>query len=173
MATVSLDRIRQTATFCNTGQLVFHKNAVWTGGPSTCIVFMARTRGSVVCWHFSAADVLDADKMEHVRKQLAGLQPRGAAYFLIPGVDRDPQTWDLKPDCRSMALRPDNDPTASRKDFFEFVRQFEWYDKVQFLPAPAHYKEFIVLRRKDERPVYVRDDVTFDATCVADAAYMT
>ena len=173
MPTISLDQIRHKATFCGTSELVFHKHAVWTGGPSTCIVFVARTRGSVACWHFSSADAFDDDKMEYARKQLAGLQPRGAAYFVIPGVDRDPHTWDLKPDCRSMLLRPGNDPTISRKAFFKFLQQFAWYDKVQFLPAPAHYKEFIVFRRADERPVYVRDDVTFDATCVADAAHMT
>ena len=161
------------AAFCNTSDLVFHKSVVWTGGPSTCIVLAARTRGSMMCWHFSSMDALDVTKMDYVKKQLAGLQTRGASFFLIPGVDRDPETWDLKPDCRSMVFRPGNDPTVSRKSFFEFMEQFAWFDKVERMAAPENYKEFIVFHRDYHKPIYVRDDEFFKASCCVDAERMT
>ena len=161
------------AAFCDTSDLVFHKSIVWTGGPSTCIVLMVRTRGSMMCWHFSSMDAFDAPKMDYVKKQLAGLQTKRASFFLIPGVDRDSETWDLKPDCRSMVFRPGKDPTASRKYFFEFMSQFKWFEKVEFMKAPDHYKEFIVFHREFNKPIYVRDDEFFKTSCAADAECMT
>lgn len=159
--------------FCNTGDLAFHKSVVWTGGPSTCIVLAAKTRGSMVCWHFYWEDAFDIEKMDYVKKQLAGLQRRGASFFLVPGVDRDPETWDLKPDSRTMILRPDKDPTTSRKYFFEFMNQFEWFDEVKFMTAPEDHREFIVFHRDYHKPIYVRDDAFFKASCCVDAERMT
>ena len=161
------------SAFCQTGDVAFHKNLVWTGGPSTCIVIMARTKSSMFCWHFASVDALDDDKLEFVKRQLAGLQLKGASFFLVPGVDRDSKTWDLKPECRSMVYRPGNDPTASRKFFVNFMQQFEWFSNIEILPQPNHCREFIVFRREFTQPVYVRDDTFFNTTCTVDAELMT
>ena len=118
-------------------------------------------------------DAFDIEKMDYVKRQLAGLQTRGSSFFLIPGVDRDTDTWDLEPGCRSMVHRPGIDPTASRKYFFEFMNQFAWFDKVEFMAAPEDYKEFIVFHRDYHRPIYVRDDEFFKTTCCVDAERMT
>lgn len=117
-------------------------------------------------------DALDAEKMEMVKRQLDGLPLRGASFFLLPGADRDPVTWDLKPDCRSMVFRPDNDPTKSRIFFMEFIRQFSWFDKIEFMPPAKDCKEFVVFLRSSARPVFVKDDNFFKAHVSADATKM-
>jgi len=125
------------------------------------------------CWHFASDDALDDDKMEFVRGQLAGLQLKKASFFLVLGVDRDPKTWDLKPECRSMVYRPGKDPTASRKFFVNFMQQFEWFHNIEIMPPPNHSREFIVFRREFAQPLYVRDDNFFNITCTLDAELMT
>lgn len=170
-STIKLAALPHSA-FCHTGDTCFNKKVVWTGGPNTCIVLFARTRHTLLCWHFASSDAEDAEKMEAVKRQLESLPLREASFFLLPGADRDPVTWDLKPGSRSMVFRPDNDPTKSRIFFMDFIRQFPWFDKIEFMPPAKDCREFVVFLSSSARPVFVKDDSFFDAHVSVDASKM-
>lgn len=167
-STINLENLPLNA-FCHTGDVSFNKKVVWTGGPNTCIILFARTRHTLLCWHFAYNEDLDADKMESVKRQLDGLPLRGASFFLLPGSDRDPETWDLKPDCRTMVFRPGKDPTASRIFFMEFIRQFSWFDRIEFMQPAKDCKEFVVFLQSSVRPFFVKDDEFFERSVSVDA----
>ena len=117
-------------------------------------------------------DAFDDEKMKIAEEHLRSLSPRKASFFLIPGADRDPETWNLKPDCRSMRLRPGKNPAASKEFFMEFLSKFAWFDQVVFMKPASHYREYIVFGKDFSNPVFVRDDGLFEETCTVDAEKM-
>lgn len=160
------------SSFCNTGCIVFHKKVVWTGGPSTCFVLFVKTRNALLCWHFASVDAFDSEKMNYVRRQLETLSIRGSSFYLLPGADRDPTTWDLKPESRTVGINPGIDPTASRVFFMNFMRQFRWFGMIVLMEPAKDYREFVVLLKNADKPVFVKDDTFFNKTCLVDAEKM-
>ena len=132
-----------------------------------------KTRKTLVCWHFTSRDALDEDKLSYIEKQLNGLSNvKTGSFFIVPGVDRDPNTYDLKPDCRTVRYRPGINRTASRKAYMEFLGRLKWSDKIKHLPPPTSYKAFWVFLKDADMPVEVRDDALFSITCTEDAEQM-
>ena len=159
--------------FCDASHLVFHKKVVWTGGPSCCFVLFVQTRKTMVCWHFMSRDALDDDKMLWVERQLTSLPGASAAtFFLLPGADRDPDSYDIKPTCRTARFRPGMDLTASRRFLFNFLERFSWRDRLVVLEPPLSYRDVWVYEKGAAAPVAVSDEAFFAKSCRADAEKM-
>jgi len=111
-----------SGAFCHTGYTCLNKKVVWTGGPNTCIILFARTRHTLLCWHFASMDALDAEKMEMVKRQLDGLPLRGASFFLLPGADRDPGTSNPTAEawCSDPTTIPQSHGSSSWNSFASF-----------------------------------------------------
>jgi len=88
--------------------------------------------------------------------------------FIIPGEDRTAGTLDLKPTCRTMRVMPFTDPTRSRRMIVEFLKTFEWYERLEVMPPVESYKDFVVFDMVHKRPYSFSDVARFDQGCVFD-----
>tara|TARA_A100001015_G_C14905653_1_gene678221 strand:- start:470 stop:799 length:330 start_codon:yes stop_codon:yes gene_type:complete len=109
--------------------------------------------------------------MGWVERQLSSL-PAKSTVFLLPGADRDPEMYDIKPTSRTARLRPELDLTASRQYFMDFLDRFSWRSCLVILEPPLNYRDFWVFQ-KGAAPVAVSDKDFFARYCRADAEQMS
>jgi hypothetical protein len=159
-------------TFCHTGKYIMDSNLVWTGGLSTCIALCIKTRKNVFMWHFWADNINDQEYLDKLRACLTRIEMRKSSIFVVRGTDREEDTLSLKDECRTMKFRPDTDKSASANFLKEFLRDFSWFDKIDWTLTPSTHRQFIVLNKKMDRPVFVTDEKFFAKNCAVDAENM-
>lgn len=92
------------------------------------------------------------------------------SVFLVPGEDREAKSLALKSTCRTMRQMPWTDPSASRDLVMGFLKEFDWFEKLQIMPPVQSYKEFVVFDMAHHRPYTFSDPSMFDEGCTFDGA---
>ena len=152
-----------------------HPGQVITTGLNTCIFIVVATTKNIIAWHAASTNMpgqAQEDVTQNVRLCLEQVDKKGHEFvrgYIIPGVDRK-KDLDLKPDCRTMIAHPWTDPTASNRFIKGVLTQFKWSTKLEVLPPPNHYKDFVVFDSGHLKPFTFSDTALFDSGCEFDAA---
>lgn len=162
----------QMKAFCHTGDVQAHSTHVWTAGLHTCMFLCVHTRFGYIGWHFNSDNMEYGTNMKRIDTLLSGIKTtdvRGG--FLVPGHSRDTSTLALKPDCRTLRLRPATDPTKSRDFLLTYLKQFPWFQRIIIWRRPLDDPKDIVCLRGFE--LQICDGTAFHRdNCIADAASM-
>jgi hypothetical protein len=149
----------------NTNMIKSNPREVITTAMNTCIFVVVKTTREVVGWRASMES-----NFASIRKKLKSIgMSEFVSGFIIPGEDREAGTLDLQPTCRTMRVFPETDPTKSRRCILDFLKSFEWYEKMETMPPIDSYKDFVVFDKFHTRPYTFSDVKQFDEGCTYDA----
>lgn len=164
-----LDRNPELDDQCVVETNTFRSNPreVISTGMNTCMFVTIKTKNEIVGWHASVT----IPRRDSLHKKLSSITKENfVSGFIVPGEDRKEGTLDLKPTCRTMKAMPWTDPSHSRKLILNFLKQFEWYDKLEVMLPVKSYKDFVVFDMAHRRPYTFSDTEMFDQGCTFDGA---
>ena len=155
--------------FVNTYDINIDNIGVWTMGLSTCMFIGIKTTKSFIGWHYGAENMYGLN-MKRILCLLKTIKDEDVLrVYLIPGADRD-KDLSLTKDCRTMKYRPNTIPTESRDWLFNFMRIYNWWDKLETLEPVEDYKEIVKINRIGYE--HGRNDELHDMMCIQDAEKM-
>ncbi len=147
---------------------------IGTIGLSTCMCLCIVTKNAAILWHYGILNKTQGTNMKRILALLSTIRDDDVLHvYLVPGADRD-RDLALRPDCRTMRCRPNTSRTDSRDWFMNLLKDYSWSSRLQILEQVAHYKEFVVFNKTNNKCLYScgRNDAIFDKICVVDAESM-